>query len=390
MPEREPILIQKPAQWERCFQTVRQHKRLAIDTESNGLFAYREQVCLIQISVQSSNPSHNITDYVIDPLALPKLPGMADLMADKNIEKIFHAAEYDLMCLKRDFDYEFNNLFDTMVVARALGRKKVGLAAILKDEFEVYINKRFQRANWGKRPLTQEQIDYARHDTHYLIPLRDRFYKAAKQANRLEEVQDRFQRLTQVNIVVNSFDPDDFWSLLNGKQDLSPQQNAVLRELYIFRDREAQRRGVPPFKVMSNRTLVELAELLPRFTDELQAIFGLSWRQIQRYGIRLLEVIQQGLTKESPAPPARRPRPSRAVVNRFDRLSQWRKVTAQNRGVESDVIVSKNALWALARKVPMTMHELSAIKELSQWQIDEYGSALLKQLRDSAPKRSQS
>ena len=141
-----PVLVQTPTLWQKCLTSLRQHKQLAIDTESNSLYAYREQVCLIQISV----PGY---DYIVDPLALPSIDELGELMADPSVEKIFHAAEYDLLCLKRDFGYSFSNLFDTMLAARILGRKKVGLAAVLNQEFGIQVNKRYQRANWGRRPL---------------------------------------------------------------------------------------------------------------------------------------------------------------------------------------------------------------------------------------------
>ncbi|HEX7556050.1 MAG TPA: ribonuclease D, partial [Leptolinea sp.] len=88
----------------------------AIDTESNSLFAYREQVCLIQISTETE-------DYLIDPLAIHDLSALAPLFANPQIEKVFHAGEYDLICLKRDFGFEFNHLFDTMIAGRVLGRE---------------------------------------------------------------------------------------------------------------------------------------------------------------------------------------------------------------------------------------------------------------------------
>src|SRR5688572_19484540 len=141
--------------------------RIAVDTESNSLHAYRERVCLIQFSIPE-------VDFVVDPFAVKEdLSSLAPVFADPKIEKIFHAAEYDLICLRRDFGFQFANLFDTMQAARILGYPFVGLDNILLEKFGVRIDKKHQKANWGARPLTSQQIDYARQDTHYLFQLRD-------------------------------------------------------------------------------------------------------------------------------------------------------------------------------------------------------------------------
>ncbi len=163
------------------LQTLKQEEQVAVDTESNSLYAYQEQVCLIQITAGSE-------DYVLDGLADMDLPALGAVFANESIEKIFHAAEYDILCLKRDFGYTFNNLFDTMQAARILGIEKLGLSNLLEDLFGVDQGKSFQKANWGKRPLTDEMLYYARMDTHYLLRLRDHLYRNLEEKNLLELV----------------------------------------------------------------------------------------------------------------------------------------------------------------------------------------------------------
>ncbi len=365
-----PILVQELPDWQLCLKDLSHQTQLAVDTESNSLYAYHEQVCLIQISTPDQ-------DYLIDPLSLPHLDGLGVIMSDPGVEKIFHAAEYDLLCLKRDFHFSFDNLFDTMLAARILGWQQIGLASILKQEFDVRLNKRHQRANWGRRPLPPELIDYARLDTHYLPALRDCLMCELESARRLEEARDSFDQITAVTPSPRVFDPDDFWGLLNGHQMLNPRQTAVLRELYILRDREARRRNQPHFKILGNRTLVELAEALPQRPDELQGIHGLTPRVIRRYGRRIIQSIEQGMRAQPPQPPARQPRPPESVRLRYDALNDWRKQRAADRRVESDVIVGKRALWDMARQDPKTSADLSAINSLSEWQRNEYGQELL-------------
>jgi len=161
-----PKLITKAGDLQQLVDKLALESIIAVDTESNSLFAYQEQVCLIQFSTQQY-------DYLVDPLALDDISSLEPIFSSPEIEVIFHAAEYDLLCLKRDFGFTFTNLFDTMVAARTLGQEAVGLGSLLKAKFGVAVEKKYQRANWGQRPLPEDMLQYAQLDTHYLIALRD-------------------------------------------------------------------------------------------------------------------------------------------------------------------------------------------------------------------------
>ncbi|HJQ13580.1 MAG TPA: ribonuclease D, partial [Anaerolineales bacterium] len=161
-----PLWVDTPDRFQQMLGDLTAQSRLAVDTESNSLHAYRERVCLIQFTTPTQ-------DYVLDPLALSDLSALRPIFNDPNIEKIFHAAEYDLICLRRDFDFQFSNLFDTMHAARVLGYPYVGLDNLLAEKFQFEMDKRHQKADWAVRPLTPAQLDYARLDTHFLFGLRD-------------------------------------------------------------------------------------------------------------------------------------------------------------------------------------------------------------------------
>src|SRR5713226_3766848 len=186
-----PVLVAAPDRLAHLVDSLGREPAVGVDTESNSLFAYRERVCLIQFSTPNQ-------DYILDPLALADLSALRPLFASPAQQKIFHAAEYDLICLKRDYDFKFANVFDTMVAARTLGWPRLGLAAILQERFGVTMNKRFQRANWGARPLTDDLLDYARLDTHYLAPLQTMLAADLAAAGRGEEAQEEFERLERV------------------------------------------------------------------------------------------------------------------------------------------------------------------------------------------------
>ena len=343
---------------------------VAVDTESNSLHAYYERVCLIQFSTLAA-------DYIVDPIRLQDLSSLAPFFANPDQQKVFHAADNDLVCLRRDYHFEFANIFDTMSAARTLGWPQVGLAAILDTHFGVKMNKKYQRADWKRRPLTPEQLDYARLDTHYLVALRDKQLHELTESGRWPEAHEEFVRLAYPRGDSDDAGPDPpaFWRV-KGARDLSPAQAAVLEALFAYREQQAERMDRPPFKVMGEATLMELTRRAPRRAEDLQRLPGLTPEQIHLHAHGVLHAIQQGLH----APVQRAPQAAREsdeVRDRYDRLHTWRKERARARGVESDVILPRTALWDLARRVPRTRGELAHIMDFGPWRRETYGEEIL-------------
>ncbi|HEX2979708.1 MAG TPA: HRDC domain-containing protein [Anaerolineaceae bacterium] len=364
-----PVWVDRQAALGRMIDKLARCSILAVDTESNSLYVYREQVCLIQFSTPDE-------DYLVDSLVLRDLSALRPVFADPNVEKIFHAAEYDLIGLKRDFDFRFANLFDTMIAARVLGRTAVGLGSLLEAEFGILVDKRFQRANWGLRPLPQPQLDYARMDTHHLVRLRDRLKTELETSGRWPLALEDFQRVTQVN----GKEPDDWeqtcWRI-QGVHDLNGRQAAVLRELCHYRDNQARSANLPPFKILSSQALLEIAQILPQKMAELDEVKEINARQIQRHGARLLEAVARGM-QAPPARPPVSPRPDDAYLNRLDALRSWRKVTAAQMGVESDVVLPRDVLYAIAAGAPAGLDELAANMSHAPYRFQLFGPQIMK------------
>ncbi len=373
-----PLLVADAPALDRLLAALAAEPAVGVDTESNSLHAYRERVCLIQFSTPAQ-------DYILDPLALdeaaggPGLGALGPLFADPARQKIFHAAEYDVICLKRDYGFTFASLFDTMVAARTLGWPQLGLGALLEANFGVRLNKRFQRADWGARPLPPDLLDYARLDTHYLLSLRDRLQAELMAQGRAEEAQEEFERLERAT-GSNGAAPGAhaFWRV-NGARDLTPAQAAILRELFAYREQQAERADRPPFKIMSDGTLLAVAQAAPRSLAGLKHLPGMTPHQVRRHGASLLAAVRRG----EAAPPARPPYTERVpdeVRERYELLHQWRKKRAKARGVESDVIIPREALSELARLNPRTPEALAAIEHLGPWRRRAYGEEILKVL----------
>lgn len=337
------------------------------------MFAYRERVCLIQITIPDQ-------DFIIDPLAVDDLSALGELIHDSAVEKIFHAAEYDLILLKRDYGWQLHNLFDTMWAARILGYTQVGLVSLLEQFFQVKLNKHQQKSNWCQRPLSAAQLAYAHFDTHYLPDLRDRLDAELRDKGYEGEAAEIFTEQAEVRLPDNGFDPESFWGI-NGVGDLSSQGQATARALYIYRNQEAKQRNLPLFKVFGDRTLIELAQTIPLQLADVERVHGMTRGQVQRYGQRLLDVIRESRPDPPPTPPTRSKRPPESVLNRYDRLHTWRKERGRARGVESDVIVGREALWTIAQANPKTTAELAALNVLGPWRFQTYAADILKVLK---------
>ena len=365
--------ITTPRYWQQCLEKLQAEPQLAIDLEANSMFAYRERVCLIQISIPGQ-------DYIIDPEAGLDLSGLGEIVQDATVEKVFHAAEYDLILLKRQYGWQAANLFDTMWAARILGYNQFGLANILDRLYGIKLDKHYQKSNWCRRPLSPAQLSYAQYDTHFLLRLRDDLAAQLEQAGRMEEAQETFVQQTAVTPHNHDFDPESYRNI-SGANDLNPRQQAILRELHIYRDQIAEQRDRPLFKIFGDRTLLELAKTAPQTQNDLKSVYGMSFGQVERYGEALLRVVNRGRHGPLPEPPKRNKRLPEEVINRYERLHTWRKERAKKRGVESDVIVSRDALWALAKSNPQTHNELAAISELGDWRQRTYGDEILAILR---------
>jgi ribonuclease D len=364
-----PVIIATAPALRDLVRRLHNEPLIAVDTESNSLYAYREKVCLIQVSTRNQ-------DWLIDPLELSDLSPLGPLFADPDIEKVFHAAEYDIMCMKRDYNFKFNNLFDTMFAARIIGLKTFGLGSLLETYFNIQVDKRYQRADWSLRPMPAEQLRYAQQDTHYLPALRDLLLEMLIEQDRLVEAKEVFALLTEVPAASHVSDPDGFWRI-HAARDFSKRQFAILRELFLLREDLAERRDRPPFKIFTDQVLVAIILAEPHTLKELGAVPGMSHGQLERYGAKILKAIEHGEAAQPPVRPDRTPRVDPVTLARYDALHEWRKARATERGVESDVILPKETLWALARSAPNSIDQLIDIPGLGPWKREKYGKELV-------------
>lgn len=349
---------------------LRSFKRLALDIESNGFYAYQEKVCLLQLSSPEA-------DFIIDPIAIRDLSPLAPLLADPDVEKVFHAGEYDILCLKRDYGFSFSNVFDTMIATRILGIKELGLAAAIDRHFQVKLSKKLQRADWGRRPLTLEHLRYAQLDTHYLMRLADIQKDLLKEKGRLEDAAEAFEALSRVTPNEKVFDPEGFWRMAAGRS-LSGRQLACLKELYLFREQHSKARNRAPFRVMAEDLILRLAMEMPETMDAMRLIKGVTPYLLQKFGDELLQALERGRQAQAIPENSRvaRPRRDPREWKLFEDLRQWRKLKAAELGVDPVVILSSGELKEIA--VLHLAGDEKPLRGLSALKLGRYGEDLLK------------
>jgi ribonuclease D len=281
-PVLKPDLVADPAGVEALVEALRAERVIAVDTESNSFHAYRERVCVIQISVPGR-------DWIVDPLAVDAGP-LGPLLCDGR-ETVLHGADYDVRCLKRDFGWSLPNLFDTMVAARRLGVVGLGLSALVEGRFGIRLSKAHQRSDWGRRPLTRDQLAYAALDTHYLLPLREALLVDLEAKGMTAAAREEFGRIAGARPHERVFDPEG-WRKMKGSRDLGVPERAILRSLWISRERRAEELGRPPFKVLGEQQLVEIAKRKPEGLEALARISGVTPAVIRNFGEDALRAVR--------------------------------------------------------------------------------------------------
>ncbi|NIM01503.1 MAG: ribonuclease D [Acidobacteria bacterium] len=338
---------------------------LAIDTEADSLHHYPEKVCLIQLSFGDR-------DYLVDPLAEISLDPLAERLADRSILKILHGADYDLRMLHRGFGMTFAGLFDTMIAARIVGETRFGLAALLEQHFGVPLDKKFQRADWSKRPLTPEMARYAAMDTHYLIALQSTLASRLEALGRSGWAAEEFERLEGIRSAPRT-DSDQGFRRVKGSGRLERKKMAVLRELWALRETYALHLDRPPFRVLNDERLLELTENPPRRMTELETMKRLPrpWRHGRR-ARELLDAIRTGLDMPSERWPRRskggRGRSSTKVCDeRLAAIREHRDRIAGELGLEPSLVGPRAVLEEIVDRM-VSGEDPAATPDLRRWQ----------------------
>ena len=315
---------------------LKPHDRVAIDTEADSLHCYKEKLCLLQISIPGR-------DVIVDPLANVDLAPLRDALAGKEI--VLHGADYDLRLLRRNMNFVPQRIFDTVIAARMIGIREFSLAALVKRYFEIELAKGSQKANWAQRPLSARMAEYAINDTRYLLPMVERLEKELESQNRMEWFRQSCQRMLELSAIDRERDVDEAWRI-SGAGTLHGRASAVLRELWNWREKEAEAVDRPPFHILQNRELLQSAERFAagetpdykHFSDRRRR----SFREAAERGMQLPE-------KDWPVRPRRSGmRATPEVIKRIEQLRRQRDHAAKDLQLDPSFIAPRATLEAIA------------------------------------------
>ena len=352
-------MITDAARLASLIEQIEPADRVAVDTEADSLHSYREKLCLLQISVpapdavgvsdagQSVSPGHEsvrtVCDHIVDPLANIDLEPLRRALETKKI--VLHGADYDLRMLRRGLNLAASKIFDTLIAARLLGIREFSLAALVKRYFGLTLLKGSQKANWAQRPLPARMAEYAINDVRYLLPLAEKLKAELVRYERWDWLLQSCQRAIEQAAVARTRDHDERWRI-RGSGLHRGRSASVLRALWHWREKEAEKADRPPFHVLRNEELLKAAVKFA--SGSVPDYKHFSFRRRQAF----LEAAQTALrAPESEWPVSRRrfgTRPSNEAVQRAEELQRRRNRSAEELGLEPSFIAPRSTLEAIA------------------------------------------
>jgi ribonuclease D len=367
-------LIADQASLDDLLQEIAGIGLVAVDTEAASFHRYHDRIYLIQLSTAGQT-------WVIDPLAVEDLSGFGALLADPAVETVFHDADYDLRLFFKEYRYEARALFDTRITAQLLGLPSIGLGALLETHFGLSPDKRFQRADWSTRPLTEAMLDYAAGDTSHLVELRNILRQQLVDMGRLGWAEEEFRIVEGTRWEPGEADPRVTFMKLKGARALDRRGLAVLRELYAWRDTTASELDRASFRVMGNDVLLILAATPVTDLEAVGRVRGVGREILARRGDQILAAIERGLAVPDSELPRFERGPRRVIDPEFDarvdRLKARRNAAAERLALQPGVLCPNAILEGIARLQPTSVEALAAVPGMRDWQRAELGAELL-------------
>ena len=342
---------------------------IGVDTEADSRHRYPEKVCLLQLS-------NGDNTYLIDTLASLDYSGLHSLFSSTTTQKILHGADFDIRGLNRDFGSEFFNCFDTSIAARFANHEKFGLAALLENILNIAIPKdeRLQKADWSRRPLSTQALEYAAADVVFLPELRNTLHNHLSELNRIDWVLEECERIASVKYIER--DRETAYLSVKGTRDLDGRGLAILKQLFDFRESTAIKLNRPPGFILP---AAALAFISANPEKELSGIPGIGGTTLKRFGKQIREAVRSGLVAEplmrpKPKTPAL-PRPTKTQSTRLSALKKWRSDIGIKLSLDASLLWPMKSLERIARD-PRTIDNEFLAEEIRQWQISEFSDSL--------------
>ncbi len=358
---------------------IARSKWASVDCEADSLHHYAEKLCLIQISVEDE-------DLIIDPLAKLDLVPMVSVLEARPEPLVLHGADFDLRMVKRASPaFSAKEIFDTLIAAQLLGYTGQGYADLVKRHIGIELSKSAQKADWSKRPLEDKLLDYASKDTHYLKPVSEKMDAELYELGRKE-----WHRQSCAKLVKSVQTPREErvrdgreWQI-KGSRDLKGVSLTVLKNLWYWRDHEAQRRDRPSFKVVNTDVLIDVAKWAAENPGQDVATMPKAPSNVRRdYKDIMNRLIREAETGEQavftvPQKPRERKRWGNAESKRMDELKKMRDEITAPLKIHASLVSTNAMLEDVAMARPKTREALRDAAGYMEWQLDLVEEGFLK------------
>jgi len=351
--------------------------RVGIDTEFMGEGRYRALLCLVQVAVETPD---GVRVEVLDPLTTDYDPApLAAVLADPAIQVILHAGRQDVALLRREWATEVHGIFDTQVAAGFAGlRAQLGYEALLHEMVGVRLRKSASFTRWDTRPLSDEQVGYAREDVLHLTELTDALQSALTARGRLDWALEECRALEEAS---DEREPDTIFNRLPRINSLEPAQRAVALELVRWREETARENDRPVPSVLADAPLVEVAKRRPASLDRLAQIRGLNESTLRRRGRAILGVVERGRTREPIPVDGDRPAPTDANDAPLIALGEALvRARAAEAGLAYELIAARADLQRVVTAVRLGEPDPN-VRTLQGWRREVVGTELLELLQ---------
>ena len=375
-----PTVVSTRAGLEELARALAGVTRLGLDVESDGMFAYRAQVCAVQVVTGGAR-----SIAIVDALATPLDP-LAMVLGGRGPIKIVHDVAFDARMLA-GAGAPLGNVHDTSIAARLLGRTATGLASLARAELGVEIDKGLQHHDWRERPLLPNHVAYLARDVAFLEALADVLWRELRARGIEPEVLEETRyRIANATAAAREPERPTAYAGAKGFERLTPPERAVFRRLWRAREEIAEQLNMPSARAIATEALLALARTRPRTLDAL-AKARLSRERLDAEGSTLLAAIARGID-DGDLPAEERasldvPRPSREEIARRrareGALTAWRKTEAKRREVDEQVVLPGHCLKALAEAETMEVGTIQAIPGFGECRaryVEEIASAL--------------
>jgi len=367
--------VESDGELERVCKGLSREKIIGVDLEADSMHCFKEKICLIQIAGSDQA-------FLVDPFLINDFSPFISLIENKDIIKIFHGADFDVRSLDREFGCRIENLFDTEIACRFLNVRERGLGALLKEQFGVFVDKKFQKVDWSRRPLKDDMIAYSVGDVDHLIELHDRIRERLEKINRFSWAKEEFEAQASVKYEYNHKLP--LFKKFKGAGKMDNRGLAILENLLQVRITMAEKKDLPLFKIISNQSILTLATHRPKAIDTMISIRALSKKQAGMYGRLCQEAISSAMALshgELPSyPKTRMPRKNPQVLERINLLKKMRERLSVSIGMEPGFLINNNLISAIAFENPRTREAIENMENMRNWQRLALGEDILKTL----------